>query len=377
MEGPEKERSLTYAGSGVDIIEEGKAIRGLVSALSYRREGFGSVADLGGHFTGIVDFGEHYLSLCTDGVGSKLLVAEQLQKWDTVGIDCMAMNVNDVICIGAEPIAFVDYIAAENPDPDVLHKIGMGLNEGARMANLTIIGGETASLPDIVNGLDLAGTCLGFVRKEKLIKGDLVSPGDVIIGIPSSGIHSNGFSLVRRVMTENDISYISPIEEVIGRKEWRSRSHFQEYMEEVERWAAVDGAAVIGDVLLTPTRIYVREVMELIENLPHGTVRGMANITGGGFRNISRINPQVGYNIDSPFDVPPVFRLLQVLGAIQEREMYQTFNMGLGFVVIVRSDEREHALDMMAPYGARRIGTVIDEKGIKVHPPGIEFDGYV
>ncbi|MGA1793149.1 MAG: phosphoribosylformylglycinamidine cyclo-ligase [Thermoplasmatota archaeon] len=377
MEGREEERSSTYADSGVDIVEEGKAIRSLVSALKFRREGFGAVADLGGHFTGIVDFGEHYLSLCTDGVGSKLLIAEELQKWDTVGIDCMAMNVNDIICIGAEPIAFVDYIAAVDPDPEILYQIGIGLNEGARQSDLTIIGGETASLPDIVNGLDLAGTCLGFVRKEHLIKGSDVSPGDVIIGLPSSGLHSNGFSLVRKLIRDNDISYISPLAEIIGRKEWRSRRKYPEYMAEVEKWAEAEAAAVIGELLLEPTRIYVKSVLELIRNLPQGAIHGMANITGGGFRNISRLNPEARFQIDSPLEVPPIFRLLQVLGSMEEREMYQTFNMGLGFVIVVAPEAEEAALEALEGSGARRIGEVVHGRGIFIKNPGIEYDGYV
>ncbi|MGA1848432.1 MAG: phosphoribosylformylglycinamidine cyclo-ligase, partial [Thermoplasmatota archaeon] len=310
--GPEEqEKAATYAESGVDIINEGKAIRGLISALTFRREGIGSQVDVGGHFTGIVEFGDHYLSLCTDGVGSKILIAEQLQKWDTIGIDCMAMNANDVICIGAEPIAFVDYIATENPDPAVLHQVGKGLNEGSRLANLTIIGGETASLPEIVNGIDVAGTCLGFVRKDRVITGRDTMPGDLIIGLPSSGIHSNGFSLVRKIVEDNNLSYISPLEEVVGGKEWRSKSRYPRYMEMVEGWAGPEGSRILGEILLTPTLVYVREVMELLNALPPGTVHGMANITGGGFRNLARIKEGLRYVIDDPLEVPPVFRLVQ------------------------------------------------------------------
>ncbi|MBN1389211.1 MAG: phosphoribosylformylglycinamidine cyclo-ligase [Candidatus Thermoplasmatota archaeon] len=377
MAGPEGENPVTYAGSGVDIVEEGKAIRGLISALKFRREGFGALADLGGHFTGIVDFGEHYLSLCTDGVGSKLMIAEELGKWDTVGIDCMAMNVNDVICIGAEPLAFVDYIATTNPDPETLEMVGIGLNEGARQANLTIIGGETASLPEMVRGLDLAGTCLGFVKKSELIKGDRTSPGDLIIGFPSSGLHSNGFSLVRKVMMDNDISYISPLEEVVARNEWKNRKRYPAYKEEVERWAASNGASVVGDILLTPTRIYVKDVLGLLKGLPSGCVHGMANITGGGFRNISRIRSDVLYKIDEPFEVPPVFRMVQVLGSIDETEMYQTLNMGLGFVIILAPEVEETALEHLSGTGARRIGHVLPGKGVIIEPQMIHYDGYV
>lgn len=377
MEGPKEFRSVTYAESGVDIEEEGRAIKGLISALKFRREGFGSLAELGGHFTGIVDFGEHYLSLCTDGVGSKLLIAEALGKWDTVGIDCMAMNVNDMICIGAEPIAFVDYIATASPDPDILRQVGIGLNEGARQANLTIIGGETASLPDIVQGLDLAGTCLGYVKKNELIRGDTTSQGDAVIGFPSSGLHSNGFSLVRKIMRDNDISYISPLEEVVGRKEWKQRTKFPRYKEEVERWAASEGTSIIGDILLTPTRIYVNEVLGLLKELPPGSVHGMANITGGGFRNISRIRSDVLFKIDGPFDAPQVFRMLQVLGSIDEREIYQTLNMGLGFVVIISPEFEDAAIEYLSGTGASKIGRVLPGKGVFIEPPDIHYDGYV
>ncbi len=160
-------------------------------------------------------------------MGSKIKIAEALQKWDTVGIDCMAMNVNDMICIGAEPLAFVDYIAVDHPDPAVLTDIGKGLNEGASQSDLSIIGGETATLPEIVNGLDLAGTCLGMVEKDAVITGNDVQIGDVIIGLPSSGLHSNGFTLVRRVVEDNDISLIAPLEEVISSSDWKTRTLYQ------------------------------------------------------------------------------------------------------------------------------------------------------
>ena len=200
----EKEKGMTYSRAGVDIRGEGDVIRGLRSSLDFVRTGIGAPVELGGHFTGIVDIGDRYLSLCTDGVGSKIKIAEAMQKWDTIGIDCMAMNVNDMICIGAEPLAFVDYIAVEDPDPKILSEIGKGLNEGARQSNVSIIGGETATLPEIVQGLDLAGTCLGMVDKDKVITGSGIEPGDVILGLPSSGFHSNGFTLVRKVIEENE-----------------------------------------------------------------------------------------------------------------------------------------------------------------------------
>lgn len=370
-------RKMTYADAGVDIKKEGDAIRGLVSSLNFRREGIGAPVDLGGHFTGLIDIGDRYLSMCTDGVGSKLKIAEALHKWDTVGIDCMAMNVNDMICIGAEPLAFVDYIALEEPDREVLAEIGEGLNEGARQSNLTIIGGETASLPELVNGLDLAGTCLGMVNKDHVITGNDIAPGDLIIGLPSSGIHSNGFSLVRKVIVENDISYISPLREVTGSNSWKNKALYPDLMKEVEEWVDASQPTVIGEVLLTPTKIYVKEIMDLLARVDRKLVKGMANITGGGMRNISRMKDDVSYEIDTMLPVPHVFRLIQVLGSIEEREMFQTFNMGLGIIIAIDPSIKDDVLEVLAPAGGKVIGKVKDGKGIRLPEFGIEYSGYV
>lgn len=371
----EKEKGMTYSRAGVDIRGEGDAIRGLRSSLDFVRTGIGAPVELGGHFTGIIDIGDRYLSLCTDGVGSKIKIAEAMQKWDTIGIDCMAMNVNDMICIGAEPLAFVDYIAVEDPDPKILSEIGKGLNEGARQSNVSIIGGETATLPEIVQGLDLAGTCLGMVDKDKVITGSGIEPGDVILGLPSSGFHSNGFTLVRKVIEENDISLIAPLEEVISSNNWKVRTLYLDYMREVEEWVSSEGPRVLGDILLEPTRIYVKEIMELIGKLPAGSIKGMANITGGGLRNLSRMKENVRFMIDDPFPVDPVFRLIQVLGRIEEEEMYQTFNMGLGITVIISGDRSEDAMSHLKSYGGRIIGKVTE--GIGVEMGNISFEGYV
>jgi phosphoribosylformylglycinamidine cyclo-ligase len=319
--------------------------------------------------------GDRYLSLCTDGVGSKIKIAEALQKWDTIGIDCMAMNVNDMICIGAEPLAFVDYIAVEDPDPQILSEIGKGLNEGARQSNVSIIGGETATLPEIVHGLDLAGTCLGMVDKDRVITGREIEPGDVILGLPSSGFHSNGFTLVRRVIEENDLSLIAPLEEVVSSNNWKVRTLYPHYMRQVEDWVSSEGPRVLGDILLEPTRIYVREIMQLIENLPSGSIKGMANITGGGLRNLCRMKEDVRYILDDPFPVDPVFRLVQVLGMIEEEEMYQTFNMGLGMVLILSVDSSKDALSFLGSQGGRIIGEVTEGRGVELG--NIRFDGYV
>lgn len=372
-----KMRKMTYAESGVDIHGEGKAIRGLVSSLDFRRKGIGEQVDLGGSFTGLIDMGDRYLSLCTDGVGSKIKIAEVLNKWDTVGIDCMAMNVNDMICIGAEPIAFVDYIAVDDPDEETLCQIGKGLNEGARQSNLTIIGGETATLPEIVNGLDLAGTCLGMVDKDCLIKGDNIKSGDLILGLPSSGIHSNGFTLVRKVIEMNDISFVSPLQEIVENENWNAMTLYPEYMEEVSEWVGSSDPMVLGEILLVPTRIYVREIISLIRKVTNGAVKGMANITGGGMRNLSRIDPGKRYVIDDMLPVHPVFRLVQVLGRVDEREMYQTFNMGLGMAMIIDRESKDEVLSALDMEGARIIGHIEEGSGVHLVEEGIEFKGYV
>src|SRR5512137_2432516 len=200
-------KRMTYAKAGVDIDKKSSSIAALVDHLKYKKKGLGKPIDLPGHFTGLIDFGSFALTLCTDGVGTKLLVADALKKWDTVGIDCIAMNVNDTICVGSEPIAFVDYIAIDRPDEKVTSEVGKGLEAGAKMSNMTIVGGEIAVLPELVKGFDLAGTCLGMVEKSRIITGADISIGDALIGLPSSGIHSNGLTLARRIFEKNGIGF--------------------------------------------------------------------------------------------------------------------------------------------------------------------------
>ncbi len=320
-------KGLTYKDAGVDIDAEEEGISALKETLGFARKGVG--AAIKGEFTGLIDFGEYALTLCTDGVGTKLLVADAMEKWDTVGIDCVAMNVNDTICQGAEPIAFVDYLAVEKPDPKLMHELGKGLNKGAELANISIVGGETATLGGIINGFDIAGTALGYVRKENIIDGKDVMVGDKIIGLPSSGIHSNGFTLARKIIEEAGYDY---------HHEW-------EY-------------GVIGETLLEPTRIYVKTVMDLINDYQ---IKGMANITGGGLRNLKRINTSCGYKIDDPLPVNPVFNFLQEEGRIKDKEMFQTFNMGMGFALIVYEDI---AKEVAGRAEGKVVGEVIKDPGV-------------
>jgi len=336
---------MTYAAAGVDIDKKSSSIGALVRHLKYKRKGFAGPIDLPGHFTGLVDFGDYALTLCTDGVGTKLLIADALEKWDTIGIDCIAMNVNDTICVGAEPIAFVDYIAIDRPSEKVTSEIGKGLEAGARMSNMTIVGGEIAVLPELVKGFDLAGTCLGMVRKTDYVSGEDVHPGDVLIGLPSSGIHSNGLTLARKIIKKNRIDY-------------------------TERVKGLSRA--VGLELLEPTTIYVRKVMELTRKFD---IHGMANITGGGLRNLLRLKKDVGFVIDEPMRPNPVFKALQDLGDVADEEMYQIFNMGMGYSVVVPEDEAS-AVVRATGRGAKVVGQAVKKTGVRVPELGLEYTKY-
>jgi len=338
---------MTYAKSGIDIEKEERAIKGLLSSITSKRKGIGK--PLGGHYAGMIEFGEYALVLCTDGVGSKVKIASKLRKWDTVGIDCIAMNVNDAICVGAEPLAFVDYLAIDDPKPEVTKEIGKGLETGAKQSNISIIGGETASLPEVVNGFDLAGTCLAYVKRDEIVTGEAISPSDVIIGLASSGIHSNGYTLVRKVIENNDLSYSDTFP---------------------------DGfypGKTIGKVLLTPTQIYVKEILALFKKVK---VHGLAHITGGGLRNLPRLNKNVKFVIEDPIKPQPIFAFIQKYGNIDDEEMYQTFNMGMGFAVIVSEKDVGKTTAILEKYSDSKVkvvGRIEKGKGVEVSPLDIKF----
>jgi phosphoribosylformylglycinamidine cyclo-ligase len=344
------EQGMTYAQTGVDIHREDKAIEALAGMVNFQRAGFGAPLGRIGHFAGLVDFGaEHALVLCTDGVGSKVEIANAIRKWDTVGIDCVAMNVNDCICVGAEPLAFVDYLAVQDPDPELTRQVGVGLNEGCRQGNCSLIGGETASLPGIIKGFDLAGTCLGFGRKADLVDGSKIKPGDVLIGLASTGIHSNGYSLARKAFESKGHKYTDAWP-------WKEDKAY--------------AGKSIGEVLLEPTRIYVREVISLLKSgIP---VHGLSHITGSGLRKLRRINQGVRYDIRDPLPVHPVFRRVQELGKVADAEMYKTFNMGMGFVVVVPAKHAKAAVEHLRKavgYEVKVVGQVAKGSGVH-HPVG-------
>ncbi|OPY49421.1 MAG: phosphoribosylaminoimidazole synthetase [Methanosaeta sp. PtaU1.Bin060] len=326
-----KKKALTYAESGVDIHLENRSIDAMKRVLTTKRQGFGAPMTDIGHYAGLLDMGSFALAMTTDGVGSKVLIANALKKWDTVGIDCIAMNVNDLYALGAEPIAFVDYLAVEKVDPERAEQIAIGLRRGAELSNMTIVGGETASLPEIIRGFDLAGTAIGVVEKEKVVTGEKVRVGDVLVGVPSSGLHSNGYTLARRIVEESKHTYF-------------------------DKMPGTDHT--IGEELLTPTRIY-HEIVELVKECD---VHGLAHITGSGLLKLRRISP-LGFEIMDLLEPQPIFRLLQELGNVDEAEMYRTFNMGMGFVVVVPEEDAQKACRIMG-MGSKVIGSIV-KKGLK------------
>jgi phosphoribosylformylglycinamidine cyclo-ligase len=338
---------MTYAESGVDIDKEELAIKRILSNIKSNRKGFGR--PLGGHFAGMIEFGENALVLCTDGVGSKVKIASEIKKWDTVGIDCIAMNVNDAICVGAEPLAFVDYLAIDNPLPEITEEIGKGLAKGAEISNISIIGGETASLPEIINGFDLAGTCLAYVKKRDIITGEKISPGDVIIGLKSSGIHSNGYTLARKVIRQSKLSYTNNFPD--------------------ESYPNMN----IGEVFLTPTQIYVKEIVELLKIIK---VHGLAHITGGGLKNLLRLNKNVKFVINNPFEAQHIFKFIQKYGNIDDEEMYKTFNMGMGFAIITHEIDADETIKILKKHShidIKIVGRIEKGHGVSAPTLGLNY----
>ena len=318
---------ITYRDAGVDIDLESSAIKALIQNLTYRRKGRFAMTGSPGHFAGLIDFGEMALALTTDGVGTKMLVADKVQDWSTVGIDCVAMNVNDLYVMNMEPVAFVDYIATDTLSVEKMAQIGIGLNEGARQANIDIVGGETASLRGLVHGLDLAGTCLGIQKKESIITGSTIEPGDKILGVPSTGVHSNGLSLARTVV--------------------------EKYADYDER---LRNGRTLGEELLVPTRIY-NESLDVASSC---IVHGMCHITGGGLLNFRRLS-HYGFLIDKPVTPPEIFSWIQKTGDISMIEMYRTFNMGMGYAYIVPPSSVPLVEKRIR--GVKVVGEVVEEPG--------------
>jgi phosphoribosylformylglycinamidine cyclo-ligase len=332
---------MTYRDAGVDVGKirtAQKSIGGIISA-TYKMIGAGKVVSGFGHYAGLIKLGSQLIALHSDGVGTKVLVAQLMNKFDTVGIDCVAMNVNDVICVGAQPVGFIDYVALRQPNEGLLEEIAKGLVEGARQSRMAIVGGETAVLPDVIagddeNAFDLAGMVMGVVVKGKPILGSAIKLGDIILGVESSGLHSNGYTLARKVL--------------------------------LSKYSVDDNAEhlvqTVGEELLVPTRIYVRPVMEILKKKII-KVHGLANITGGAFTKLPRLNAKVRYELDSLPTPTGIFKQIQVDGEIDSKEMYRTFNMGVGFCIIAPKASVDDIVGVFTKYkmNCKAIGRI--EKG--------------
>jgi phosphoribosylformylglycinamidine cyclo-ligase len=337
--------SNAYKAAGVDI-EAGYEAVSLMKKHVQKTMRPGVLSGLGG-FGGMFDLSElglkqPVLVSGTDGVGTKLLLAIQMKKHDTIGIDCVAMCVNDIVVQGAEPLYFLDYIACGKAEPTKIESIVKGVAEGCEQAGCALIGGETAEMPGMYDeeDYDLAGFSVGACEKEKLITGKDIHPGDVVIGLASSGIHSNGYSLVRKVLLED------------------ANLALDEFVSELD--------CTLGEELLKPTKIYVKPILAALKK---HTIKGMAHITGGGFiENLPRMLPEnTGIQIiNNSWVIPPIFQLLKEKGNLQFEEMYNIFNMGIGMALVVNQNEAEEVIRFFEESGekAYRIGQVTEQAGV-------------
>jgi phosphoribosylformylglycinamidine cyclo-ligase len=316
-----------HKASGVDIAEADAGLNNIVSRIvgTWPKSGFGAVQLPIGYFANVVDIGGVGIAITTDGVGSKAMIADMMRKYDTIGIDCIAMNVNDLLCIGARPVSLVDYIAVEKADAAMLDGIAIGLAEGARQSNISITGGEISQLRDVVRGFDLVGTAIGTVALDRIIIGRDLKPGDVVIGIPSSGIHSNGMTLTRRVFFDQAKAKID--------------THFPEL------------GCTLGEELLRPTLIYVPEILEVLDEI--ASVKALIHITGDGLLNLPRVDAEVGFVIDDLPPPPPLFGLIEKLGGVSRAEMFEVYNMGIGFCVIVGAGDVDATLAILERHKRR------------------------
>jgi phosphoribosylformylglycinamidine cyclo-ligase len=334
--------TAAYSDAGVDQDLAISAVRALVQALAPLSESPNSRQALrSGHFANVIRIDDRMgIALSTDGVGTKLLVAEELNRFDTVGIDCVAMNVNDVLCLGAKPLAMLDYLAVDYADPKREGQIGIGLRRGAEEAGIEIPGGELAQLSETMRSVDLAGACFGIVALDELLTGDSIRVGDVVIGIPSSGLHANGYTLARKVL--QDLPRDQDPGDRLGR--------------------------TLGEVLLEPTKIYVQPVLRLLHS--GAEVHGLAHITSEGFDNLLRLHAPVQYEITDPLPVHPIFHLIQEHGNVSNEEMREVFNLGCGFCCVVSANSERNAIEILREDfpGTRRIGQVVDGEPI-VHYP--------
>jgi phosphoribosylformylglycinamidine cyclo-ligase len=335
-----------YRDAGVDTDEADAGLARLTRRIVQTwppAGGPGAVQLDIGYFANVVEIGGQGIAITTDGIGSKAMIASMVGRYDTVGIDCVAMNVNDLICVGATPVSMVDYLAIEKAEAAVIDAISIGLCAGAQMAGISVSGGETAQLKDMIHGFDLAGTAIGHVPLDRIIVGEGIREGDAVIGVESSGIHSNGLSLARRAFfTKHD---------------YRCSHRFEEL------------GFDLGNELLRPTHIYVKEALELIARVP--SVRALMHITGDGFLNLTRVKSEVGFVLDALPPVPPIFSIIQRLDGTAQAEMYSVFNMGIGFCAVVAETDAQTTLSILGGHGkhAHRIGYAVADPARRVQLP--------
>ena len=339
MPDPKPNTPSQYEQSGVSSRGAEGALSGLLEHVLPTRkfsERYPLAADIG-YFANVIDIGNGQgIAFGTDGVGTKIIVAELMDRYDTIGIDCVAMNVNDLICVGARPVSMVDYIGCSFTDERIFAEIGKGLAEGARQGEISISGGEISQIREIINGVDLIGACIGHVSLDCVNTGKGIQPGNLIVGLAASGVHSNGLTLARRLL----------LGETLGEQ----KKNVHKYEERLGRTR--------GEELLEPTRIYVKPVMEMLD--ADIDLKAMVHITSGGFSNLNRVeNDNIRFVIDPLPPVPEVFKLIQDLGEVSDAEMYEVFNMGIGFCVIVEGTREVQA-----------VSKICKEHGINTHMIG-------
>jgi phosphoribosylformylglycinamidine cyclo-ligase len=343
---PSAARAESYRDAGVDTAEADSGLQNIIRRVqgTWPARGRGRVILPIGYFANVIEMDGVGIAICTDGVGSKTIIADMMRKYDTIGIDCVAMNVNDMICVGAEPLSLVDYIALHETDAAMLDAVAVGLVEGARQARVSISGGETAQLKDIVTGFDLVGMAVGRVPLDRVISGKDVREGDVVIGVRSNGVHSNGLTLARRAF-------------FAGANNYRIDHKF------------ADLDVPIGEELLKPTHIYVPEALEILERVPN--VKALANMTSDGLLNLVRVAAPVGFIIDRLIEPHPIFRLIQSHARVEDPEMYEVFNMGIGFCYVVAPSDADLVLSILKAHGrtAQVIGHAVADSEKKVRIP--------
>jgi len=354
-----------YAISGVDTQAESRAMKGFLdlirSTFPFTQGKSGEVVLDLGHFANVVRIQagdrEIGIAISADGVGTKVLIAQMMGRYDTIGIDCVAMNVNDLICVGAKPVSMLNYLALQTIDASILHQIAQGLYEGARQAGVAIPGGETAQVRDLIKGweegkgFDIAGMAMGIVEMDRIMSGKGISPGDLVFGLPSSGIHSNGLSLARQVL--------------LDKTGWP-----------VDHWVPELGKT-IGEELLVPTTIYVPVILEIMEKV--SGIKAFCHITGDGLLNLLRVDSQVAFVIDHLPEPPLIFKLIQENGSISDREMFQVFNMGIGFCIVCDPEDMHYLKEICESHRIplHRIGYAAEshERFMEIKPFGLRGEG--